>query len=298
MMKENLNNIEHLIFTFFNLCKLEPKEIHPGIWQVEADEGLMKELDGYRAQARLLQFTFRQDLAEAFGADLICRGSYRFNSILAVIEKQAILSQAHVPHHFFYEPNIRQKIIANTDAQRAYVVNHTKEYCQYLELQFLATTSGLQTKERVHQCTVNLSSGAVLKFTIPPKLIKSGGVENERIKNRKYSFKRAFTLASNQVNQEIEKSDLTWAQEAKNHLEQEEAKLKEYFSGNLDSPEFKAKQNELQQNLSPRLRLAILRGAIIYIPLFSYRLVLIARNGKETIKNVVYDPISNLELSN
>ncbi len=63
----------------------------------------MKELDGWRARGRLLQFTFEPRLAEMYGADLICRGgSYRFDSIVRLIRKQGLLTRTHIPpHHFF-----------------------------------------------------------------------------------------------------------------------------------------------------------------------------------------------------
>lgn len=106
--------MEQLVFDFFKLCSLNPVEIRKGVWQVQADDGLMKELDGWRSQGRLLQFTFDQRLAEIYGADLICPGSYRLNSILQVIRKQGRLSQAHIPHHYFHEPSIQRRSSADS----------------------------------------------------------------------------------------------------------------------------------------------------------------------------------------
>lgn len=290
-----VTTIKELVFDFFRLCELEPLEIRKGIWQVAVDEALIKELDGWRAQARLLQFTFDQQLAETYGADLICPGSYRLNSILQVIRKQGLYSNAHIPHHFFHEPNIRRKIVNSQEAQRVYVVNSSLHYGQYLELQIAVTTHGLQKKERVHTPLVNLSSGEVLKYAIPPHLLRSGGVPAELVRKRKVSFKRAFQAALDYLNELQEQNATTWTQEALEKLHQEEKKLEGYFDGRVASPEYSLKKEELHKRFWPTVRMDALRGAIIFVPLFGYRLVLVDANGNEKTQTLFYDPISSLE---
>src|SRR5690554_1215107 len=142
---EEVSDIEQLVFDFFNACNLQPVEIRNGVWQVQADDALMKELDGWRAQGRLLQFTFDQKAAEIYGADLICPGSYRLNTILEVIRRQGRLSQAHIPHHYFHEPSIRKKILSSFGTtERAYVVNSSMHYAQYLQYDILVIKKNLQ----------------------------------------------------------------------------------------------------------------------------------------------------------
>ena len=76
------NTILELVFSFFQLLNLKPVEIRKGIYQVQIDDQLAKELDGWRAKGRLFQFTFDRKLAQSFGAELISPGSYRLDTII------------------------------------------------------------------------------------------------------------------------------------------------------------------------------------------------------------------------
>lgn len=287
--------IKQLVFDFFELLGLSPVEIHPGIWQVQADEALMKELDGWRAQARLLQFTWDRDLAAAYGAELISPGSYRLASILRLIRQQGILSRAHIPHHFFHEPSIRKKVLAAFGTEgRAYVLTSSARYGQYLQLEISVEARGLQKKESLHTVIVNLSSGQVLKFALPPHLLQAGGVEPELINKRKCSLKQAYLRAAEHLSREFAGEDQSWAQKAREKMALEEEKLQAFFQGKTSSPEFAAKQEELRRRLQPVLAINALRAALVYAPLFHYRLVVVSAGGRERTKTATYDPIANL----
>lgn len=289
--------MQQLVFDFFKLCGLEPLEIRKGVWQVQVDDTLMKELDGWRAQGRLLQFTFDKGSAELYGADLICPGSYRLNSILQVIRKQGILSQAYVPLHHFHEPSVRKKILARSSAQeRVYVVSCSLHYTQYLQLEILAEARGLQKTESLHTVTVDLSSGKVLKYAFPHYLLEPGGVPRDQVCRRKCGLKQAFSNAAAYLYDQFAEKSLPWAVEAKEKLLLEEAKLRDFFAGRTDSEEFEAKKKELHQRLAPVLRLDALRGAILFIPLFRYGLVVVAPDGKEKSRTISYDPVGNMYL--
>lgn len=291
-----MTTITQLVFDFFRLCKQEPVQIRQGVWQVQVDDALMKELDGWRAQGRLLQFTFDRKLAETYGADLICPGSYRLNTILQVIRKQGLLSQAHVPHHVFHEPSIRKKIIHDLGTrQRAYVVNNALHYSQYFLFHIVVTQLGREKKESIHNPIVNLSTGEVLKFAIPPHLLQGGSVQGASIRKRKCSFKRAYANAVAQISAELAQADHTWAERANDKLALEEEQLAKFFEGKTTSPEYKAKLQELQKRFAPKIQMDALRGAILYIPVFYYRLIVVDTNGKEKSQNLYYDPVSNLE---
>lgn len=288
--------MKQLVFDFFKLCNLEPVEIRKGVWQVQADDALMKELDGWRAQGRLLQFTFEQALAEAYGADLICPGSYRLNSILQVVRKQGTLSQAHIPHHFFHEPSIRKKVFGGLGVyERAYVVNSSLHYSQYLLLDILVEARGLQKKESIHTVIVNLSSGKVIKFSFPGHLLKAGAVSKDAVRKRKCSLKQAFANASSHLSDLLIQGGHTWAHEAQVKLASEEDKLCEFFGGQKDSAEFATKKQELQRRLGPILRMDALRAALLFIPLFHYRLVVVDPSGNEKTKSLTYDPVGNMQ---
>ncbi|NMB19900.1 MAG: hypothetical protein GX979_03470 [Firmicutes bacterium] len=286
--------MKQMVFDFFKLLHLEPVEIRKGVWQVQADDDLMKELDGWRAQGRLLQFTFDKKAAEMYGADLICPGSYRLHSIVQVIRRQGILSQAHIPHQYFHEPSIRKKVLSGLGAEgRAYVVNCSLPYAQYLQFEILVEEKGLQKKESIHTVMVDLSSGRVLKFAFPYHLLRDGGVGIEAIRKRKLGFKQAFLRATEHLQEIIEATDHTWAREATDKLTLEEAKLREFFQGNSDSNEYRAKEDEIKQRLAPTLTMDALRSALLLIPLYQYRLVVVPTRGKEQSKTLTYDPVSN-----
>lgn len=270
-------------------------EIRRGIWQVNADDALMRELDGWRARARILQFTFKPHLAEAYGADLICPGSYRFNTIIRLIRKQGILSQAHIPHHFFHEPGIRKKAAeSKIPGQRSYIVNSSQRYGQYLLLKILVSQKGLQKKESIHTAVVNLSCGQVLNFALPTHLLQPGGVPREKQRRRKCSLKRAFANAARHLAEKLSQGDHSWARQARRKLIQEKESLASFFEGKTASEDFAAKTRELQQRLAPVMQMDVLRGAILFIPLFYYRLVIVEPSGGEKAQSLCFDPISNL----
>lgn len=297
LKRRRAQNMKQLVFDFFRLLNLEPIEIRKGVWQVQADDALMKELDGWRAQARLLQFTFDQGAAEVYGADLICEGSHRFHSILQVIRRQGTLCQAHVPHQYFHEPSIRKKVLRGFGGnERAYVVNCSLQYAQYLQFEILVEARGLQKKESIHTVVVDLSSGNVLKFAFPYHLLKGGGVEKEMVRKRQCGFKRAYITATDYLQGVLNASDHSWAQDAMDKLALEETKLREFFQGRTDSDEYKAKKQEILQRLAPVLAMDALRSALLLIPLFQYRLVVVALSGKEQSKTLTYDPVGNLYL--
>jgi hypothetical protein len=291
-----MDTITQFVFDFFRLCNLEPMQIRHGVWQVQVGDALMKELDGWRAQGRLLQFTFDKRLAETYGADLISQGSYRLNTIIQVTRKQGLLSHAHVPHHIFHEPSIRKKVLQNVGpAQRAYVVNNSLSYGQYLLLHIAVSQLGLEKNESIHSAIVNLSNGEVLKFIIPPHLVQGGGVISHSIRKRKCSFKKAYANAVAQISAELSEGNLTWTRRARDKLAMETDQLAKFFEGQTTSPEYKAKLQELNKRFAPKIQMDALRGAILYVPVFYYRLVVVETNGKERIQNLYYDPISNLE---
>lgn len=287
--------IKQITFDFFKLCNLTPQEIRKGVWQVQIDESLMKELDGWRAQARLLQFTFDQNLAESYGADLICSGSYRLNTILEVIQKQGIFTHLHIPYNVFHEPSIRQKILNELGTNnKVYVVNCSLAYEQYLQIKILATTSGTEKKESIHTLNVNLSSGDVLKFAISAHLIKAGGISGTEIRKRKCSFKQAFSNAVEYLINAPQFSNPQWTKEAWKIFYREKEKLQDFLEENNNDELHELKIKELKNRYAPKLQLDVLRGAILFSPVFFYKLILIKPFGQEVSKTVFYDPISNL----
>jgi len=296
-MKGGIVTITQLVFNFLSLCKLEPVHIRQGVWQVQVDEALMKELDGWRAQARLLQFTFEQKLAESYGAELITSGSYRLNTILQVIRKQGVLSHAHIPHEIFHEPSIRKKVLQNIGFdRRAYVLNSALHYGQYLLLDINVTQLGLDKVESIHHTTINLSTGEVLNFTLPPHLIQGGTtVPKESVLKRKCSFKQAYANATASICSELNRGDQDWIKQANHKLASEKKRLAEFFEGTTTSSQYEAKLKELEHRLTPKIQMDAIRGAILYVPIFYYRLVVVEPGGKERIQNLYYDPISNRE---
>src|SRR5690554_5072857 len=155
--------IAQLVFRFFQLLGLEPVQIRKGIWQVHLPEPLAKELDGWRAKERLFQFTFEKKLADAYGAELISPGSYRLDTILTAIRKQATLTHAHLPLDVFYEPTIRRKVLhqleATLSSARLYLLNQTTTYVTYLFLVMRISFITHQMSEIIETPVVDLSTG-------------------------------------------------------------------------------------------------------------------------------------------
>ncbi|HHY16195.1 MAG TPA: hypothetical protein GX521_08990 [Firmicutes bacterium] len=272
-------------------------EIRPGVWQVWLDEALMKELDGWRAQARLLQFTFDKHLAETYGADLICEGSYRLGTITRLIRRQGLLAKAHLDHKHFYEPNVRRKVLENLGAgKRVYVISNRLAYCPYLGLQLLASRFGLQKKESIHFPMVNLSSGEVLlKFPISTHLFSSGPPQKEKTQEKKISYKQAFTAATGCLAELYTEGDLSWAEEALGKMAREMQKLASFYEDTADTAFYEPKAAEIKKRFYPRLEITALRAALLFIPLFQYRCMVVDPSGSEEVTNVCYDPVTNLQ---
>lgn len=257
----------------------------------------MKELDGWRAQGRLLQFTFDKHLAEIYGAELISNGSYRLNTITRLIRKQGLLAQAHLCHEHFYEPNIRNKVLASLGPKkRVYVINNRQCYCQYLGLQLSVRRLGLQKKESLHFPMVNLSSGEVLlKFPISTHLFSSGSPLKDAILKKKISFKKAFVAAIDRLTQVFAEKDDSWAKNALDQLNKEKEKLDSFYEDSTDFSAYKHKTEELEKRLYPKLEITTMRVALLFIPLFHYRLMVVDGKGNEKTETLYYNPVSNLQ---
>lgn len=258
----------------------------------------MKELDGWRAQARLLQFTFEQHLAQTYGAELICEGSYRFHTLLRVIRKQGLVTQAYLPDHVFHEPGVREKMLRKLAFQkRVYVINSRITYGQYLWVQLLASRLGLKKQDSIFEPMVSLSTGQVTKFTLPKHLLLAGPPEKSLIGKRKISFKKALAQVGRGLTENLAAGDEGWARETLKKLEQERVQLEQFYEHRLSSEEYQRKSAEMQKRLTPLVQIDTIRAALLYLPLFHYRLVVVNENGQETVKNVTYDPIGNLQES-
>jgi len=141
---------------------------------------------------------------------------------------------------------------------------------------------------------VNLSSGEVLKFPFPTHLLQGGGVESNLITRRKCSLKAAYLNAAAHISQAFAQQEQSWAEQALEKIAQEETKLQSFFQGKPSAQEFEAKRQELHRRLKPVLSISALRGALLYVPLFRYRLVVVGAQGRERTKTLSYDPIANL----
>lgn len=286
--------LRHLVFNFLELCGLQPLKIRPGIWQINADDALMKELDGWRASGRILQFTFDPKQAQKYGADLIDEGSYRFNTILRLIRKQGLFSLAHIPHHFFHEPDLQKKAAQALNPRgRTYVLKSCNRFGQYLILNILVSQRGLQQKESVHSPCVNLSTAEVLKFPVPPRLVLPGGVPGDNLNKRKCTLKKAYEAAASHLLKQLEQEEHAWAELSRQKLSEEKEQLAQFFEDRTDSPDFAGKIRELEQRFEPSVEMNVLRGALLYVPLFCYRMITVQPGAGEKAVQVCFDPLSN-----
>ena len=283
-----------LVFRFFELCRLEPVQIRPGIWQVQIEQSLMQELDGRRAGNRLLQFTFEQHLAKKYGAELICEGSYRSNTILRLIQKQGLLTRAYLPDYVFDQAMLQKRMFEKfPQGNRIYIVKYETVYDQHLWIQLLTTRWGLEKRETIADPLINLSTGEVSKFTISTRLFLQGLPNKNTVRTRKLSFKKAFAAAVNNLEQILAEENDEWAQISLQKLEKEQTKLDHFYEGRLDSKAYHLKTEEIKRRFLPKVEIDTLRAALLYIPLYRYRLIVVDRTGQEQNKCIYYDPISN-----
>ena len=160
------NTIPELVFSFFQLLNLKPVEIRKGIYQVQIDDQLAKELDGWRAKGRLFQFTFDRKLAQSFGAELISPGSYRLDTIIRVLQKQAVLSVGYLPHDVFYEPAVRMKVLdrlLQNPESRFYVIDHRLRYGPTFGSR-LESRTAYEKSEELRKALIDLISGKVVNM--------------------------------------------------------------------------------------------------------------------------------------
>lgn len=288
--------IADIIFSFFELCRLTPLEIRPDLFQVEIDDQLAKELDGWRARGRLFQFTFDKELAEKYGAELISHGSYRLDSILQVIQKQAILARGYLPHTVFYERTIRQKIIDRLSLKnpmdRWYVIDHKNKYGPFLWFTLRLTYLAYEKREQIRKVLVDLVSGEVINYEIPADLLKTGYPNTQNIYRRKLSYKKAYQCLQDEITSQLEHQDPKWAIKATQQFDEEYRQLESYFEDMPDSKHRTNRLNELMSRAKPRIQVRPLRGAILYLPKLEYKIVQVS-GDKEKTNQIIYDPVSN-----
>lgn len=286
--------IPQLVFKFFQLLDKEPIQIRRGIWQVFLDEPLAKELDGWRAKERLFQFTFDRKLADTYGAEFISPGSYRLDTILQAIRKQAALSRAHLPHELFHEPSIRRsvedRLLQSNSGVRYYVLNLDNSFAPYLWLVSQVSYITHQRRDELVGHCINLCTGRVMVPPISNHLFIGGAPNTSHIRRRRLSYKQAYKNLCQHIASELEEKDQTWAEEAWEALQKEEEKLARFYEGS-DSEELESKKAMLRENHAPRVMVRPVRGALLYIPNFTYRLMEVGLT--ERILNITYDPLTH-----
>ncbi len=287
--------IPDLVFDFFQLCELKPIEIRKGIYQVQVHDELAKELDGFRAKGGLFQFTFDKKLAENYGAELINPGSYRLDSIIKVIQKQAVISSGTLPHHVFYEPAIRRKLMEKLSLKqpgfRWYVLDHQLKFGPYFWFTLRVTYLAYEKTEEILKPLVDLASGKVVGHEIPGDMMEEGAPSDEQIYRRKLSYKQAYHCIQKELTSEFQYSNPAWAKTALEKLAEEKQQLEEYFKDNLESEEQNKRISELMARAKPRIQVRPLRGAFLYLPKFDYRIMQVG--AVEQINRIIYDPVSN-----
>lgn len=287
--------IPELVFKFFQLCNLKPVEIRKGIYQVQIDDQLAKELDGWRAKARLFQFTFDRKLAQTYGAELISPGSYRLDTIVRLIQKQAVLSSGYLPHDVFYEPAIRRKILDRFKIKhpesRFYILDHNLRYGPYFWITLRVTYLAYEKHEELRKLLVDLVSGKVVNYDIPAELLKPGFCDQKLQYRRRLSFKQAYQCLQREIVHELKYKDPSWAVNAAQDLAKEQARLEEYFSDLPDPDQRRLRIAELMNRAKPRVQIRPLRAAILYLPKLEYRIMQV--DQAEKINRITYDPVSN-----
>lgn len=289
------NAIPQLVFKFFQLLGKKPVEIRKGIWQVHLDEALAKELDGWRAKERLFQFTFDRKLADTYGAEFISPGSYRLDTILQAIRKQAALSRAHLPHELFHEPSIRRsvedRLLQKAAASvRYYALNLDNGFAPYLWLISQVSYITHQRRDELVSHCVNLCTGRVMVPPISNHLFVGGAPVSARIRRRRVTYKQAYKNLCQHITSELEGQDNHWAEEAWEALYREEEKLAQFFEGSPDE-ELEAKRRILRENHAPRVLVRPIRGALLYVPNFTYRLMEVGLT--ERVMQITYDPLTH-----
>jgi hypothetical protein len=288
-------NIAELVFTFFRLLRKEPLEIRRGIWQVFLDEALAKELDGWRAKERLFQFTFDRKLADAYGAELITSGSYRLDTILQAVQKQALLSRAHLPHDRFHEPSIRASMVQRLSGSaqyptRFYVLNLERSFSPYLWIVFQISRITHHRRDTLYSISVHLCTGRVTPLPISTQLFV-GGPPFGPVQRRVLSYKQAYNKLCRHIGEELAVQDQTWAEEAHEALEAEQRKLASFFEGSMRQDELAARQRALVENYAPRVLVQPMRGALLYVPNFCYKLMEVGQT--ERVFHATYDPLTH-----
>lgn len=288
--------IAQLVFRFFQLLGLEPVQIRRGIWQVVLPEPLAKELDGWRAKERLFQFTFDRKLADTYSAELITPGSYRLDTILQAVRKQAALARAHLPHEFFHEPSIRKSLLDRLAHQavgplRYYVLSLDNAFSPYLWIISQVSYVTHQRRDELYSHWIDLCTGQVTAPPISNHLLVGGPPNSNLIRRRKITYKQAYGNLCQHITNELTEQDQTWADEAWNALKEEKRKLADFYEGDATPDELAAKQRILEENHAPRVMVRPIRGALLYVPSFSYRLVEVGQS--EQVRRVIYDPLTH-----
>ena len=270
-----MDNVE-LIMQFFKLCNLEPVEITSGVWQIEITTDMARELDGYGAKGGLFQFTFEKELAEKYGAELISPGSYRLDSFLKYIRKQATYSTACLPIHTFYEPSIRTKLLnklaATNRNSRFYVIDYSYKYAPYFMLVVKLSYLAYEKREKIRKLIVDMVSGNIINYDIPEQLFKNGSPDTNCYK-RKLSYKKAYERIQEFLTNDLAMEDPSWAKAAKEQIHQDRQRLEEYYKDSEDDIAKERRLQELMERTFPRVKILPTRAATLYIPKLEYKVM-------------------------
>ena len=103
------------------------------------------------------------------------------------------------------------------------------------------------------------------------------------------SYKQAYSLLCQHIARELEDQDQSWAEAGVSREEQ--AKLARYYEGTGDQEQLAARQKALAENYAPRVLVQPVRGALLYVPSFNYKLVEVGR--AERVFHATYDPLTH-----
>jgi len=285
-----------LVLAYFRLLHRDPVEIRRGVWQVWLDESLARELDGWRGRERLFQFTFDRKLAEAYGAELIAPGSYRLSTILQAVREKARLARAHLPHDLFHEPSIRSSMLYRLApkagaAVRHYVLRVDKSFSPYLWVAFQISRLTHTRHDELFSSCVDLCAGRISPMPIAMQLFVNGPPPSGLVRRRRLSYKQAYEKLCRHITSELETEDSSWAEEAWQLIAEEQRRLAHYFEDCGEQAELESRRKQLVENYAPRILVKPIRGALLYIPLFTYKLVEVGQS--ERIVYASYDPLTH-----
>lgn len=293
-LTDSLPNLRLFLEQFCQNIGIAYHWVEEGVAELEITSEMASIIDGPRTPGYTCRLAI-QETSSVEGAELFVPGSYRWDRFLAITREKAKLSRQYVVGIPGF-PEVNWTTEWETEGGQLVYEPHLLVHWR------LTYQTGQITKSQVIDLMVNLVTGRselgyyrnLLHCHLHDQPLSSLSKAKRRL-----SFKQAYYIMCQQIQDLLAKEDASWAKAATLELKDETDALVKYYADRLTKEgasellllEKSKRIEELKQRSQPRVMASPFATTLIYIPLISYQ----ASIGGKTFC-LRFDPILNQAL--